>query len=92
MGIAVRGTGRQHPTGGEACGQVPRHRYSDSRYWIMSAGIFPADAPRFVVAIMLDAPQGGASAAPLFHDIASYLAQRYQVPLSPAPAPTYGAN
>jgi len=38
---------------------------------------------------MLDAPQGGASAAPLFHDIASYLAQRYQVPLSPTPAPTY---
>jgi cell division protein FtsI (penicillin-binding protein 3) len=63
--------------------------YSDGRYWITFAGIFPADAPRFVVAIMLDAPQGGTSAAPLFHDIASYLSQRYQIPLSPTPAPTY---
>lgn len=67
----------------QACGC-----YSDSRYWITFAGIFPADAPRFVAGIMLDAPQGGTSAAPLFHDIASYLAQRYQIPLSP-PAPIY---
>jgi cell division protein FtsI (penicillin-binding protein 3) len=61
--------------------------YSDSRYWITFAGMFPADAPRFVIAIMLDAPKSGGSAAPLFHDIASYLAQRHQVPLSPEPSP-----
>jgi len=61
--------------------------YSDSRYWFTFAGMFPADDPRFVVAIMLDAPKSGMSAAPLFHDIASYLAQRYQVPLSPEPSP-----
>jgi cell division protein FtsI (penicillin-binding protein 3) len=61
--------------------------YSDSRYWITFAGIVPADAPRFVVGIVLDAPQGGTSAAPVFHDVASYLAQRYQIPLSPTPAP-----
>ncbi|MFN2495261.1 MAG: peptidoglycan D,D-transpeptidase FtsI family protein, partial [Pseudonocardiaceae bacterium] len=60
--------------------------YSNSNYWITFAGILPADAPRFVVAIMLDNPDTG-SAAPLFHDIASYLAQRYQIPLSPAPSP-----
>ncbi len=60
--------------------------YSNSNYWITFAGILPADAPRFVVGIMLDDPAVG-SAAPLFHEIASYLAGRYQIPLSPEPGP-----
>ena len=63
--------------------------YSNSNYWITFAGIAPADNPEFVVAIMLDNPsrgvhgQGGQSAAPLFHDIASWLLNRDNVPLSP---------
>lgn len=65
--------------------------YSDTLYNITFAGILPADNPRFVVGIRLDAPDttlpAGHSAAPLFHDIASYLAQRYQIPLSSDPAP-----
>lgn len=65
--------------------------YSDSMYWITFAGILPADNPRFVVGLMLDAPQAGTpqaeSAAPLFHDIASYLAMHYQIALSRQPAP-----
>lgn len=66
--------------------------YSNSRYWITFAGILPADDPKYVVAIMLDAPQrgvhgeGGESAAPLFHDIASWLVNRDNIPPS-APAP-----
>lgn len=60
--------------------------YSQSKYNITFAGILPADNPRFVVGIMLDAPETtlplGHSAAPLFHDIASFLAQRYEIPLS----------
>jgi cell division protein FtsI (penicillin-binding protein 3) len=60
--------------------------YSNSNYWITFAGILPADAPRFVVGISLDDPAVG-SAAPLFHQIASYLAGRYQIPLSPGPSP-----
>ncbi|HEX2297373.1 MAG TPA: penicillin-binding protein 2, partial [Pseudonocardiaceae bacterium] len=60
--------------------------YSNSKYWITFAGILPADSPRFVIGIMLDDPDTG-SAAPLFHDIASYVAQRYQIPLSPVPSP-----
>jgi cell division protein ftsI/penicillin-binding protein 2 len=62
--------------------------YSNSKYWITFAGIASADDPRYVVAIMLDAPQrgvhgeGGQSAAPLFHDIASWLLTRDNVPLS----------
>ncbi|MGH3450746.1 MAG: peptidoglycan D,D-transpeptidase FtsI family protein, partial [Haloechinothrix sp.] len=54
--------------------------YSRSKYNITFAGIVPADDPRFVVGIMLDAPDTtlplGYSAAPLFHDIASFLTQR----------------
>ena len=60
--------------------------YSNSNYWINFAGILPADAPRFVVGITLDDPAVG-NAAPLFHDIASYLAGRYQIPLSAGPSP-----
>lgn len=65
--------------------------YSDHLYNITFAGILPADNPRFVVGIWLDAPDttlpAGHSAAPLFHDIASYLAQRYHLPLSDTPTP-----
>ncbi|ASR35379.1 cell division protein FtsI [Prauserella marina] len=65
--------------------------YSNNLYNITFAGILPADNPRFVVGIRLDAPdttiEEGSSAAPLFHDIASYLAQRYELPLSDQPSP-----
>ncbi|MEU0884671.1 penicillin-binding protein 2 [Lentzea sp. NPDC005914] len=64
--------------------------YSQSQYWITFAGILPADNPRYVVGIMLDAPHGtqfSASAAPLFHDIATYLTQRFQVPMSAEQTP-----
>jgi cell division protein FtsI (penicillin-binding protein 3) len=61
--------------------------YSNSKYWITFAGVLPADDPRFVVGIVLDAPPGDTSAAPLFHDIASYLVQRYSIPLSVEPSP-----
>ncbi|MBC2587967.1 peptidoglycan D,D-transpeptidase FtsI family protein [Rhodococcus aetherivorans] len=65
--------------------------YSNSNYWITFAGIAPADRPRYVIGIMLDAPtrsadgSGGQSAAPLFHTIASWLLQREGVPLSADP-------
>jgi cell division protein FtsI (penicillin-binding protein 3) len=61
--------------------------YASSTYWITFAGMLPAQDPRYVVAIMLDAPQGGTSAAPLMHDIGSYLAQREKLPVSTEPNP-----
>jgi cell division protein FtsI (penicillin-binding protein 3) len=64
--------------------------YSSSLANITFAGILPADHPRFVVGIRLDAPGStpeGHSAGPLFHSIASYLSQRYQIPLSDSEAP-----
>lgn len=65
--------------------------YSMSDYWITFAGIAPADDPRFVVAVMLDDPErgtqeggaGGQSAAPVFHDIASWLLDRENIAPSP---------
>ncbi|WP_099249250.1 penicillin-binding protein 2 [Mycobacterium sp. shizuoka-1] len=66
--------------------------YSDV-YWITFAGMAPADDPRYVIGIMMNNPQRnpdgspGHSAAPLFHNIAAWLLQRQNVPLSPDPGP-----
>ncbi|AQA04851.1 cell division protein FtsI [Mycobacterium sp. MS1601] len=66
--------------------------YSDV-YWITFAGMITVDDPRYVVGIMMDAPHRaadgspGSSAAPLFHNIASWLVRRENVPLSPDPGP-----
>ena len=63
--------------------------YYDDVYWITFAGMAPVDDPRYVVGIMMDNPQRNAdgtpghSAAPLFHNIAGWLLQRENVPLSP---------
>ena len=67
--------------------------YYDDVYWITFAGMAPADDPRYVIGLMLDAPTRNAdgtpghSAAPLFHNIAGWLMQRENVPLSPDPGP-----
>lgn len=67
--------------------------YSNSSYWITFAGIAPSDKPRFVVGIMLDNPQrgtdggAGGTAAPLFHDIMSWMLDHYSVPLSEKAGP-----
>ncbi|OBG22848.1 cell division protein FtsI [Mycolicibacterium celeriflavum] len=67
--------------------------YYDDVYWITFAGIATTDDPRYVVGIMMDDPQRtadgqpGTTAAPLFHNITSWLLQRENVPLSPDPGP-----
>ncbi len=61
--------------------------YTSASHNITFAGMFPAEQPRYVVAIMLDAPAAGTSAAPVFHDIASFLAQRDGLPVSTEPPP-----
>jgi cell division protein FtsI (penicillin-binding protein 3) len=67
--------------------------YYDNVYWITFAGLAPADDPRYVVGIMADNPQRtaeglpGTTMAPLFHNIAAWLLQRDNVPLSPDPGP-----
>ena len=67
--------------------------YYDDVYWITCAGLAPVDDPRYVIGIMMDAPSRNAdgtpghSAAPLFHNLAGWLLQRENVPLSPDPGP-----
>ena len=67
--------------------------YYDDVYWITFAGMAPVDDPRYVIGIMMNAPARNAdgtpgySAAPLFHNIAAWLMQRENVPLSPDPGP-----
>ena len=67
--------------------------YYDDVYWITFAGLAPVDDPRYVIGIMMDAPSRnpdgspGHSAAPLFHNLAGWLLQRENVPLSPDPGP-----
>ncbi|GAB3127769.1 penicillin-binding protein 2 [Tsukamurella serpentis] len=69
------------------------HAYSNSLYNITFAGVAPTDDPRFVIGLMMDAPgrssdgTGGQSAAPLFHDIAAFMLQKYGIPLSPPAKP-----
>jgi cell division protein FtsI (penicillin-binding protein 3) len=67
--------------------------YYDNVYWITFAGMATTDDPRYVVGVMMDNPgtnadgTPGHSAAPLFHNIAGWLLQRGNVPLSPDPGP-----
>ena len=67
--------------------------YYDEVYWITFAGIATTDDPRYVVGVMMDNPQRtadgqrGTTAAPLFHNITSWLLQRENVPLSSDPGP-----
>ncbi|VBA59083.1 Penicillin-binding protein PbpB [Mycobacterium attenuatum] len=67
--------------------------YFDNVYWITFAGMATVDSPRYVIGLMMDNPERNAdgspghSAAPLFHNIAGWLMQRENVPLSPDPGP-----
>jgi cell division protein FtsI (penicillin-binding protein 3) len=67
--------------------------YFDNVYWITFAGMATTDDPRYVIGVMMDNPDRnsdgtpGHSAAPLFHNIAGWLLQRENVPLSPDPGP-----
>ncbi|HEX3781536.1 MAG TPA: penicillin-binding protein 2 [Pseudonocardiaceae bacterium] len=72
--------------------QIVNGTYSKSDNTTTFVGILSADNPRFVVAVMLDRPTNGAdesaeTAAPLFHDIASYIVSRYNLPVSTQPVP-----
>lgn len=67
--------------------------YFDDVFWITFAGMVTVDNPRYVIGLMMDNPHrsadgsGGSSAAPLFHNIAAWLLQRENAPLSPDPGP-----
>ena len=95
-----QGTGSQGAVEGyQISGRPAPHRRSTRRcgcyysdvYWITFAGMVTTDNPRYVIGIMADNPhrtadgQPGTTMAPLFHNIASWLLQRENIPLSPDP-------
>jgi cell division protein FtsI (penicillin-binding protein 3) len=83
-------------SGKTGTGQKPNPRcrcYSGGGYWATFAGMAPAQAPRFVIAIMIDNAKGGlhggAVAAPLFRTIASYALTQEGVPPTGPRRPTF---
>ena len=60
--------------------------YSPNAYVASFIGFFPAENPRFAILCLLDEPKtsiyGGATAAPLFAEIAHFLGQHYRIPPS----------
>ncbi len=69
---------------GTAAKPDPAGGYSDTRYVASFVGIVPASAPRLVVLVSIDEPQGqifgGVVAAPAFRDIARFALQYLEVP------------
>lgn len=67
--------------------------YSRTKVTATFAGVVPADNPALVIAVMLDAPAGGAEAggvaAPLFRDIAAYALRTFDIAPSAKKAPVY---
>jgi cell division protein FtsI/penicillin-binding protein 2 len=65
------------------------HGYLAGRYYSSMIGFFPADAPRFVIAVALDEPQNGyyagTVAAPVFRSIAEQIAACLQIPPDKSP-------
>jgi cell division protein FtsI (penicillin-binding protein 3) len=69
---------------GTAAKPDPSGGYSDTRYVSSFVGIVPASAPRLVILVSIDEPQGqifgGLVAAPAFRDIARFALQYLDVP------------
>jgi cell division protein FtsI (penicillin-binding protein 3) len=69
---------------GTAAKPDPAGGYSDTRYVSSFVGIVPASAPRLVILVSIDEPQGqifgGLVAAPAFRDIARFALQYLDVP------------
>jgi len=60
--------------------------YQTGAYYASFAGFVPATAPAFTALVVLDQPSdvfGGVTAAPVFHDIATYALREMQVPPPP---------
>jgi cell division protein FtsI (penicillin-binding protein 3) len=64
--------------------KVVNGSYSEEDYVAAFVGMVPADAPRLVVAVVLDEPRGvhtgGAVAAPVFREVAGYAVEQLALP------------
>jgi cell division protein FtsI (penicillin-binding protein 3) len=63
----------------------------DGTFTVSFAGFAPADAPRFLVYVVVQDPKngggGGSVGGPVFHKVMSYLLQKYAVPPTGSRAP-----
>jgi cell division protein FtsI (penicillin-binding protein 3) len=71
---------------------VTNGRYSTHRFIASFVGFAPADKPRFLVYVMVKNPKngggGGSIGGPAFHQVMSYLLQKYAVPPTGTRPPT----
>ncbi len=69
----------------------PQCHCYDGSHTVSFAGFAPADAPRFLVYVVVDHPRnggfGGNTAGPVFKQVMTYLLQKYAVPPTGHPAP-----
>lgn len=90
--VVIEGTGKRASVPGyEVAGKtgtaaktLPQGGYSNTKYVASFVGFVPATAPRFVILVTVDEPQGsifgGDVAAPVFQEIAKFALQYYGVP------------
>jgi cell division protein FtsI (penicillin-binding protein 3) len=59
-------------------------QYAPGQRVISFAGFAPVEDPQYMTYVMIDHPKdgsfGGTACAPVFHDVMSYVLQRYAVP------------
>ncbi|MCX8073170.1 MAG: transpeptidase family protein [Candidatus Binatia bacterium] len=64
-------------------------RYSPRDRIASFVGYFPVEAPRFVILVVIDTPRtatyGGLVAAPVFHEIGEFVADRFELRLAAVP-------
>ena len=92
QGVVTGGTGEEAAVPGyfvagktgTAAKPDPSGGYSDTKYVASFVGIVPASAPRLVILVSIDDPQGqifgGLVAAPAFRDIGRFALQYLDVP------------
>jgi cell division protein FtsI/penicillin-binding protein 2 len=90
--VVIEGTGQEAEVEGyQVAGKTgtaakpdPRGGYSESRYVASFVGVVPASAPRLVVLVTVDEPDGaiwgGTVAAPAFQEIARFALQYLEIP------------
>jgi len=63
--------------------------YDGGGFWTTFAGFAPADAPRFVMSVMLQRPDSGVPAGPLFKNVMTFVLAHEAVPPTGAARPEF---
>lgn len=63
--------------------------YAGGGFWTTFAGFAPADAPRYVMSVMLQRPDSGVPAGPIFKDVMTFVLAHEAVPPTGAARPEF---